>query len=67
MINTGTIEKAQELAESDVFDQFKDATELSLSDAIRLGSSNTEKASGWGHGEQMCALHAAQSAFIAYV
>lgn len=44
-----------------------DATEVSeiknmnyrLSDAIREGSSVTEQAEGWGHGEQACALHAA--------
>lgn len=30
-----------------------------LSDAIREGSSVTEKAKGWGNGENACALHAA--------
>lgn len=30
-----------------------------LADAIREGSSFTEKANGWGTGEQACALHAA--------
>lgn len=63
---TKTQEKAAELAESEVFEQFKDVTELSIADAIRLGSSNTEQAFGWGEGESMCALHAAQSAFIAH-
>lgn len=63
---TTTQEKAAELADSEIFSQFKDATEMSLSDAIRMGSSNTEQAEGWGHGETMCALHAAQSAFIAF-
>ena len=62
-----TLEKSAELAESDVMDAFKDATSLSLTDAIRLGSSNTEKAQGWGTGDQMCALHAATSAIITTV
>lgn len=61
-----TKEKAAELAQSEVFDQFKDATEMSITDAMRLGSSNTEQAHGWGRGDKMCALHAAQSAFIAF-
>lgn len=61
-----TKEKAAELAEAEVFKQFEGATEMSISDAIRLGSSNTEQAVGWGRGDQMCALHAAQSAFIAF-
>lgn len=30
-----------------------------LSDAIREGSTVTEKADGWGDGVQACALHAA--------
>lgn len=30
-----------------------------LSDAIREGASITEKTSGWGDGENACALHAA--------
>lgn len=61
-----TKEKAAELAQSEVFDQFKDATEMSITDAMRLGSSNTEQAHGWGEGDKMCALHAAQSAFTAF-
>lgn len=44
-----------------------DATEITelnrlnfrLSDAIREGASVTDKAEGWGDGEQACALHAA--------
>ena len=30
-----------------------------LSDAIREGAGITEKAKGWGDGEQACAMHAA--------
>lgn len=56
-----TAEKVEELK------GILDATEVSdikrmnyrLSDAIREGSSVTEKAHGWGSGEQACALHAA--------
>ena len=62
-----TQEKSKELAESEVMDQFIDATSLSLTDAIRAGSSNTEKAHGWGTGDQMCALHAANSAYRAFI
>ena len=65
-MSTKTQEKAAELADSEVFSKFKDATEISLTDAIRAGSSNTEKANGWGEGDQMCALHAARSATIAF-
>lgn len=64
---TVTQEKAQELADSKIFEEFKGLTEISISDAIRLGSSNTEQAVGWGDGETMCAMHAAQSAFLARV
>lgn len=66
MSNEVTKQKAEELAQSEVFSEFKDATELSITDAIRLGSSNTTQAYGWGQGHDMCALHAARSAFIAH-
>lgn len=65
MSNLATRSKAEELSKSEVFDNFKDATQMTLTDAIRLGSSNTEQATGWGDGETMCALHAAHSATIA--
>lgn len=35
------------------------STTYRLSDAIREGSSVTDKANGWGEGEKACALHAA--------
>lgn len=59
-----TIEKAHEL-EVDIDQKFKEMTELKLSDAIRLGSKNSEQSFGWGEGERQCALHAAISAGIA--
>lgn len=59
-----TIEKARELA-IDVDEKFKSLTELKLSDAIRLGSTNSEQAVGWGRGEDQCALHAGVQAAIA--
>lgn len=59
-----TIEKAREL-QDDIDEKFKNMTELKLSDAIRLGASNSEQALGWGNGDTQCALHAAVSAGIA--
>jgi hypothetical protein len=60
-MKTKTDEKVSELK------GILDATEVNeldrlnyrLSDAIREGSSVTEKARGWGNGENACALHAA--------
>lgn len=34
-------------------------TNYTLADAIREGSSVTEKANGWGGGDKACAMHAA--------
>lgn len=65
-IGTRTVEKAEELVDKELIDeQFKSMTELKLSDAIRLGSKNSQQAHGWGTGEQQCALHAAVTAAIA--
>lgn len=64
-IGTRTIEKAEELAKDYVDESFQSMTELKLSDAIRLGSKNSEQAHGWGEGEKQCALHAAVSAAVA--
>lgn len=60
-----TIEKAHELAESYIDESFKSMTELKLSDAIRLGSKNSVQTTGWGTGENQCAIHAAVSGAIA--
>lgn len=47
-------------------EELRDATRtLKLSDAMRLGSSFTEQAYGWGSGEQACALHAAALGAVA--
>lgn len=35
------------------------STTYRLSDAIREGSSVSDKANGWGEGDEACALHAA--------
>lgn len=59
-----TIEKARELA-VDFEAEFANMTELKLSDAIRMGSSNSEQAHGWGNGQTQCALHAGVQAAIA--
>lgn len=59
-----TIEKARELAVN-FEEQFKSMTELKLSDAMRMGSTNSVQAQGWGQGESQCAMHAAVQAAIA--
>ena len=65
-VTTKSREKSKELSDSEVFKQFESATQISLGDAIRAGSTNTEQAKGWGDGENMCALHAAMSASKAF-
>lgn len=40
-------------------------TSYTLADAIREGSKVSKQANGWGHGEEMCALHAAVASAVA--
>jgi hypothetical protein len=60
-MHTKTDEKVDELKGILDATEVKELDRLNyrLSDAIREGSSVTEKATGWGDGEQACALHAA--------
>lgn len=63
---TTTIEKAHELrADPELEETFSVMTELSLADAMRMGSRNSRQARGWGNGEEQCALHASVSGAIA--
>jgi hypothetical protein len=65
MLKTQVIEKVRkEIEKSDAarqaeIDQLERATEYRLSDAIREASRVTTKATGWGYGDNVCALTAA--------
>ena len=60
-MTTKTDEKVDELKGILDATEVKELDRLNfrLSDAIREGASVTEKAVGWGDGEQACALHGA--------
>lgn len=57
-MKTLTEEKVEQLRES-ISAIDLDRLNYRLSDAIREGSTVTEKAEGWGNGERACAMHAA--------
>lgn len=61
MLPTTTRQKAQEIKDKDlcITDEELLRKNLRLSDVMRLGSKVTNKAEGWGNGENACALHAA--------
>ncbi len=59
MKTSDKVEELREVFKEAEIDFLERSAQYRLSDAIREGSSVTNKAQGWGQGESACALHAA--------
>jgi hypothetical protein len=59
MRTTEKVDELKGILEATEIADLERSTTYRLSDAIREGSTITEKANGWGEGDSACALHAA--------